>query len=56
MNLSSCITLYIESQQQIWNVIQYNFFHVGMFSLDNQSIFFDFKISLLLANEFLINK
>jgi hypothetical protein len=31
MSLSSCITLYIESQQQIWNVNQYKFFYFVMF-------------------------
>jgi hypothetical protein len=35
MSLSSCITLHIESQQQIWNVNQYNFFHFVMFQLDD---------------------
>jgi hypothetical protein len=39
MNLSSCITSYIEFQWQIWNVNQYNFFHFVMFQSSNQSIF-----------------
>ncbi len=57
MNLSSCITPYIESQKQIWNVNQYKNFHFVMVQLDDQSIFFNFKSPLLLKNEFFfINK
>jgi len=56
MNLSPCITLYIESQYIFWNVNQYKFSHFLMFQSDNQSMFFNFKSPLVLANEFFINK
>jgi hypothetical protein len=44
MNLSTCITLYIESQQQIRSVNEYKIFHFVMFQLDDQFIFFTSKI------------
>jgi hypothetical protein len=56
MSLYFCITLYIESQYQIWNVNHYKSFHFVMFQSNDQSIFFDFKNLLLLTNEFFINK
>jgi hypothetical protein len=56
MNLSSCITLYIESQLQIWNVNQYKIFLFVMFKLDDWFIFFNFKSPLLLTKKLFISK